>query len=863
MSDTRQEDQQQPQHDEESTGHAGLDARLSEGVVDFHRGIDAAQVYVSAFLIVAAGVLLYTGALGAPFQGRDYPLFVDNPPMHQVATLSEALSTLPEAPVTVLDLALNASMTGLAPFGFHLFSLLMHLGCGLLLYAIARRLFGRGQPEPVAMAAGLLLIVHPAAVQNVLYLSGRAELHASLFALAALWFFLRATPSVSETRPLPVALAFVCYGIAAGSSPVAIGLPIIVLWADVVRYGAGALRARWMLHGAAFLALPLVLTAILAGMPAVEPGGLSLPGKTALALQQMLYAVATGGELAPVYDGIPSSVPGGAWMVTLALVLAALALLAARSAATLIPLWLLAVATGAAAIAGPESWTAPHGAYFALAGAALVLPWGISLFEAPGIRAGLGVAIAALIVAAGVSSYQRSIAWTSPEILWNRMAESHPDAAAPREYLGRLAETRGRSAENPEQARLALQEALAYYEEAADRAPKDLTLARIIARLTLELGRVPLAIARLDALAPRMPFDGEAARLQARAHDLALRFAAMDALPEFAESTGAPEEVINRIRMALAQQPADPRAVTEAASYLARTLRHANLAGQARVAAEAYARAETLDTLEPGDRLAWALVLYALDNVPRASEVMAGIEAPNVVQLASDFKTHMQNRMAVATQRESQSAELISDPKRQMEALQLRAQALLLRGEHLAAAYLLESLVSRDETRDAAWQELGALRGQQGQTALFLEQHGDALPGGSPLWKALAMRCVALGNWEAARTYLAAPQAALTPLDQEMTLGETVLALGLLDRAEKSLRETAAAHPEAPQPWLRLADVALARKNTADAVRLLAEAEKRGAEAAELEKRRAIIREGGVDPNVVPEEDEAVRTIIR
>jgi tetratricopeptide (TPR) repeat protein len=866
VSELREDHGQQPETPADATDSAGgalPKPRLPEGAIDFNRGIDTAQVYISAFLLVAAGVLLYAGSLGTPFQGRDYPLFVDNAPIQQVTTVSQALESMPEAPVTVIDLALNASLLGTAPFGLHLFSLLMHVACGLLLYLIARRLFGEGQPEPVAMAAGLLLVLHPAAVQNVLYLPGRAELHATLFALAALYFFLRATPSAAETRPLPMALALVCYVVAAGSSPVAIGLPVVALWIDLLRNGSTALASRWMVHGAAFLAIPLVLTAILADMPAPAAADLSLPGKTALALQQALYAIATGGEAAPVFSGLPESVAVTTWAVAGGMLLAALTLLAARSAAALIPLWLLASVTGAAALAQPEGWTAPHGAYLSLAGAALILPWALSLFRAPGVRTVMGLAMAALLVVAGAAAYQRTVAWHAPETLWSAAAESHPDATAPWQYLGRIAEDRARTAQEPDQARHAVQEALAYYEEAAARDSRDLDIARSVARLTLELGRVPQAIERLDALARRAPFDGEVARLHARAHDLALRFGAMETLPQFAASTGAPDELLNRIRMTLAQQPPDPAALAEAATFLTRAAREQPLSSHARAAAASYARAETLGALEPGDHVAWALMNFALGNVPRAAEALARVDLADSAAMASEFNGLLQRQLGLAAQSEQQSAELIATPERQLEALHRRAQALLLRGEHTAAAYLLENLVKREETREAAWQELGALRAGQGHAALFLAEHGGHAPPVERIWQTLALRCMALGHWEAARAYLAAPEAGLTPLEQEMAIGDAAFALRMLDRAEQLLRATAANHPEAPEPWLRLADLFLAQEQPAQAASLLAEAEKRAANPDELEMRRTRIREGGADPGVLPEDDEAVRTIIR
>lgn len=87
-------------------------------------------------------------------------------------------------PLVVLSFAVDWQVWGGNPLGFHLTNLLLHLLCVSLVYALARRL---GASAAAAGISAALFGTLPRLSEAVAWVSGRTDLLASLFVLAALW----------------------------------------------------------------------------------------------------------------------------------------------------------------------------------------------------------------------------------------------------------------------------------------------------------------------------------------------------------------------------------------------------------------------------------------------------------------------------------------------------------------------------------------------------------------------------------------------------------------------------------------------------------------------------------------------------
>ena len=85
--------------------------------------------------------------------------------------------------VTRLSLDANYLTGGLHPLGYHAVNVLVHGVNGVLVYRIGSALM----PGPAAALAAGLFLLHPIQTEAVSYVSGRSELLAACFTLAAIW----------------------------------------------------------------------------------------------------------------------------------------------------------------------------------------------------------------------------------------------------------------------------------------------------------------------------------------------------------------------------------------------------------------------------------------------------------------------------------------------------------------------------------------------------------------------------------------------------------------------------------------------------------------------------------------------------
>ncbi len=190
-------------------------------------------------------------------------------------------------PLTTLSYALNYAAGGSNVFGYHLVNLLLHVACCLLVLALARRLAVVYSPElaeGTALGAALLFAVHPAHVEDVTAMVGRAELLAALGALGCLVLVCDGMRTHSLPRKI-AATAVLALGVLskenAATAPL---LLVLISWCTPAALGLnapiGLLRAErrrsmWQLVGVeATLALGVAVYPLLA---LSGPGLLGVP----------------------------------------------------------------------------------------------------------------------------------------------------------------------------------------------------------------------------------------------------------------------------------------------------------------------------------------------------------------------------------------------------------------------------------------------------------------------------------------------------------------------------------------------------------------------------------------------------------
>lgn len=145
-------------------------------------------------------------------------------------------------PVVTSSWWLQAASTGTSPAALHLFNVLNHLGCVLLVAGIVRRLGGGRRPM---LVAGLLVAFFPDQGGTVTWIAGRVDTLSGLFVLLTAWVALGRRPGWAA---LPAFLA-------CASKEVAFAVPA---WVIALRWAAGD-DARALLRNAGLTVLAVVL----------------------------------------------------------------------------------------------------------------------------------------------------------------------------------------------------------------------------------------------------------------------------------------------------------------------------------------------------------------------------------------------------------------------------------------------------------------------------------------------------------------------------------------------------------------------------------------------------------------------------
>jgi protein O-mannosyl-transferase len=183
------------------------------------------------------GFLVYTNTLGGEFVYDDEQQIVRNTLIQDRSQFWRAMTSdvwgvfnAGEQAVSnywrpsfVCWMILNFRFFGLATFGWHLASILLHLVVIALAFAILRRL---AVSRPIAGAIALIFAVHPVHSESVAWISGAPDLILGAALLGSLWF----VNLLGEKKTaLRWALALGLYMVALGAKEIAILYPLIAV----------------------------------------------------------------------------------------------------------------------------------------------------------------------------------------------------------------------------------------------------------------------------------------------------------------------------------------------------------------------------------------------------------------------------------------------------------------------------------------------------------------------------------------------------------------------------------------------------------------------------------------------------------
>ena len=192
-------------------------------------------------------------------------------------------------PVVSLSLGANWAVST-SPLWFHLTNVMLLAGTAVAVAATARRL-ARGDGRLVAVAAGVIVVLHPAAVESASWIMARTTGLQVFFSAVAYWSFVRWRDGDGRIwLPLLATL------LACGSKEGAVLLPVSLLVLDLLRGRAMALRSHlpfWFVVGGY-----LVFRRLLLGWFTTAEEGHALTGRLtgAVELFGQLIAPPGGGQ---------------------------------------------------------------------------------------------------------------------------------------------------------------------------------------------------------------------------------------------------------------------------------------------------------------------------------------------------------------------------------------------------------------------------------------------------------------------------------------------------------------------------------------------------------------------------------------
>ncbi len=456
-----------------------------------------------AGLLLVLGVVTYAGSFSGDFLNWDDAKYITSNPELR-APFPDAVGRIFSTfyfsnynPLQRLSYLFEWKFFGDNALPYRIVNLLLHVLAGFLLY----RVLDEWLDKPLAAFLGAaLFVVHPLNVENVVWISERKTLLATVFAFAATWCYLRGARG--EKRQTGLALLLFTLGLASKSSIVV--LPGLFVLLDL------SMRRKLAPGRYALFALPAALFGVLQVL-AASAGSAIRPLHGGTVVTHVMTVVAALGRYAsswlwpvgqaPMHSFPPVMSAGDPRLWLGVAVLAVVAIGAAvslrRNRVFLVGLvWFPVVLLPTLVIPIPIIYAERYlylATPFLLAGSVV---WLIDLkgsFRVPA-RVGLATATFGLIVATMLYAAD----WKNSARLWTRSVGVDPDVAEAWSLLGGAR----MSARDPAGAVIAFENALSGEPEMMG-VESNLALALLATGRRVEAGQVVTIVVERELIAPR------------------------------------------------------------------------------------------------------------------------------------------------------------------------------------------------------------------------------------------------------------------------------------------------------------------------------------------------------------------------
>lgn len=237
---------------------------------------DSSPLHAGILMCVFTAVA-YHNVFGGVFLFDDHSGIVRNRTIRSIeSALFSDWEAIPTAyqrrPVVNWSYAVNYAVSGLDPWSYHVFNVLIHIGCMLLLFDFLRRTLQlesvpedlRNNAVVLAGTIALLWGTHPLQTQSVTYTTQRCESLMSFCYLLCLYGVLQSSSSARKARWYCLVIASFVVGMA--TKEVMVTAPILVMIYDRIFLSASwrkLFRERRFLYGGFSIGILWLASALL------------------------------------------------------------------------------------------------------------------------------------------------------------------------------------------------------------------------------------------------------------------------------------------------------------------------------------------------------------------------------------------------------------------------------------------------------------------------------------------------------------------------------------------------------------------------------------------------------------------------
>ncbi len=490
-------------------------------------------------LVIAGGLALVTGLTFLPslrngFVWDDLSNLVNNPAYRgigwaQLRWMATSVHMGHYIPLTRLTFALDYTVWGMDPVGYHLTNVLLHAVNAALFYLVALRLLTwatalSGAPGRLgALVAALFFALHPLRAESVAWVTERRDVLAGGWFLVTVLTYLRACETTGARRRWSLAASVVAHFLALASKSIVMTVPVVLFLLDVypLRRLPGGPPAWWRrsVRGVwveklpyALLSLGAAIVASYAQLIVKSLGTYPWSARVAIASYGLaFYLVKTvlPLRLSPLYE-VPVPLDPlelrflgsllGVIGITVTLVLLRRRW-PAGLAAWIYYVVMLAPVTGLVVRAGFQL-AADRYSYLGCLGWAVLIGAGVGAIARgrergvvrPSLARLFGWAVAGGLVGLAALTWRQVEVWHDEERLWSHAVAVTPRCALCHNNLGAALAQRGAPAS-----------ALPHFEQAVAVRPDRIEVRDSLGLVLAELGRFPEAIVRYQEVLAQRP----------------------------------------------------------------------------------------------------------------------------------------------------------------------------------------------------------------------------------------------------------------------------------------------------------------------------------------------------------------------